>query len=81
MRRHLQFFTLAALLAVAANSLIRPAHAQTATVADFKAMADTVKTLQDQQQAIAANQAKIDDKLAAIAEDIRVARIYAARVR
>ena len=37
------------------------------------------KEVQGQQAAIAENQAKIDAKLATLAEAIRVARIYAAR--
>ncbi len=38
-----------------------------------------VKEVQSQQVAIAENQAKIDAKLATIAEYIRVARIYSSR--
>ena len=38
-----------------------------------------VKEVQNQQVAIAENQAKIDAKLATIAEAIRVARIYSSR--
>jgi uncharacterized protein YlxW (UPF0749 family) len=39
------------------------------------------KEVQDQQAAIADNQAKIDAKTATIAEALRLARIYAARGR
>ena len=38
-----------------------------------------VKEVQNQQVAIAENQAKIDAKLATIAESLRVARIYSTR--
>lgn len=37
------------------------------------------KQVQDQQAAIADNQVKIEAKLAAIAENLRVARIYSSR--
>jgi cytochrome c-type biogenesis protein CcmH/NrfF len=37
------------------------------------------KTLRAQQAEIAANQAKIDEKLAALAEVVRTARIFASR--
>jgi hypothetical protein len=37
------------------------------------------REVKDQQAAIAENQAKIDAKLATIAEDLRVARIYSSR--
>ena len=38
-----------------------------------------VKEVQNQQVAIAQNQAKIEEKVAVLAETIRVARIYASR--
>ncbi|MGI9088967.1 MAG: hypothetical protein ACR2HH_14700 [Chthoniobacterales bacterium] len=38
-----------------------------------------IKEIQDQQIAIAQNQAKIDEKLVTVAEAVRVARIYASR--
>lgn len=38
-----------------------------------------LKAVQAQQIAIAQNQAKIDEKLATLAETIRIARIYASR--
>ncbi|HEX4084443.1 MAG TPA: hypothetical protein VHY22_06020 [Chthoniobacteraceae bacterium] len=79
--RQLKFLALTGLLAAAASTFLHPAHGQTATVGDIKAMADTIQALQDQQKTISDNQEKIDGKLADIAENIRVARIYAARVR
>jgi hypothetical protein len=38
-----------------------------------------IKEVRAQQAAMAANQAKIDEKLATLAESIRVARIYSSR--
>ena len=38
-----------------------------------------IKEVQVQQTTIAANQVKIDEKIAAVAEAIRVARIYSSR--
>ena len=79
--RQLKFLALAALLAASAGSFLQSSHAQTATVADIKAIAESVQAVQDQQKTISDNQGKIDDKLADIAENIRIARIYAARAR
>jgi len=79
--RTLKLLALAALLAAGVNSILAPAQAQTEPVADIKATADAIKTLQDQQKTIADNQAKIDTKLADIAENVRVARLFGARAR
>jgi len=76
-----KFIAVCALLAAAASTFFGPAQAQVGSVADIKATADAVQTLQDQQKAITDNQAKIDDKLAAIAENVRVARLYSSRVK
>ena len=48
---------------------------------DQQQLAALAKEVQGQQTAIADNQKKIDEKLAAIAEAIRQAKIYAARGR
>jgi type II secretory pathway pseudopilin PulG len=79
--RTLKYLALCGLLAAAASSIFGPAQAQTDSVADIKATADAVQTLQDQQKTIADNQGKIDDKLADIAENVRLARLSAARAR
>jgi hypothetical protein len=79
--RTLKYLALCGLLAAAAGSLYGPAQAQTDSVADIKATAEAVQTLQDQQKTIADNQGKIDDKLAAIAENVRIARLYGARIK
>lgn len=79
--RTLKLIALCGLLAAAASSIYQPARAQSASVGDIKATADAIQTLQDQQKAITANQGKIDDKLADIAENVRVARLYSSRAR
>jgi hypothetical protein len=48
---------------------------------DDKQVAALVKEVQAQQTAIADNQKKIDEKMTAIAEAVRQARIYAGRGR
>jgi len=79
--RTLKFIALCTLLAAAASSVLGPVQAQSVSVADIKATADAVQALGDQQKTIADNQAKIDQKLADIAENIRVARLYASRAK
>jgi hypothetical protein len=58
--------------------LAAPAPAAEAPNPSLQVLA-LVKEVQAQQTAIAENQAKIDAKLAAIAEAVRVAKIYASR--
>ena len=48
---------------------------------DQQQLAALIKEVQSQQSAIADNQKKIDEKLAAIAEAIRQAKIFSARGR
>jgi phage host-nuclease inhibitor protein Gam len=48
---------------------------------DLQQIAALAKEVQSQQTAIAENQTKINEKLAAVAEAIRQARIYAGRGR
>jgi hypothetical protein len=80
--RNLKFLALCGLLAAAASTFFGPAQAQsTASVADIKATAEAILTLQDEQKTITDNQAKIDAKLATIAEDVREARLFSARAR
>ena len=55
------------------------ADAPSATQQQEQQILAVVKEVQDQQAAIAENQAKIDAKLATIAESLRVARIYSSR--
>lgn len=74
MKRSLTFATLVAMTAWSPLFGADPAKAQ----ADQQ-MAQLVKEIQAQQAAINENQAKIDARVATIAESIRVARIYAGR--
>jgi hypothetical protein len=79
--RNLKFLALCGLLAAAASPFFGPAQAQIASVADIKATAEALQTLQDQQKTITDNQGKIDDKLASIAENVRQARLFASRAK
>ena len=79
--RNFKFLALCGLLAATASLFFGPVQAQTANPADIKATADAIQALQDEQKTISDNQAKIDDKLAAIAENVREARLFAARAR
>ena len=79
--RTLKLCAFCALLAAAASPFLGPVQAQTPSVADIKATAEAIQTLTDQQKTINDNQTKIDEKLADIAENIRVARLYAARAK
>lgn len=54
-------------------------RAQAAATADDPALTPLLAELARQQTQIADNQTKIDDALAAVAEDLRVARIFAGR--
>jgi hypothetical protein len=59
-----------------------PSPAQTpAPKQDDKELLALVKEVQAQQLQIAANQTKIDSKLAELAESLRMARIYSSRSR
>jgi ABC-type transporter MlaC component len=54
-------------------------HAQTPEVADVQKVLELVKALQAGQAQISDNQGKIDAKIAALVETIRVAKIEASR--
>lgn len=68
----------AALLGAVVAPLPSSGQAGTVEAAD-SAMAALVVELGTQQSQLEANQAKIDEKLAAIAEDVRQARLFVAR--
>ena len=53
--------------------------AQSPVAADQKQLEALLKVVQDQQIQMAENQAKIDAKLVALGEAVRVARIYSSR--
>ena len=67
---------LAAALALTASS---HAQAPNAQAQQDQQMLAVIRELQTQQAAIAENQAKIDAKLATVAEALRLARIYSSR--
>ena len=78
----LKYLATCGLLAVAASILFGPAQAQqTGGVEDMKATQDVIQTLQEQQKELTDNEATIDAKLATIAENVRVARLYGARAK
>jgi hypothetical protein len=56
-----------------------PAVEPMPTEAEQQQVLAVMKEIQTQQATIAENRAKIDEKLAAVAEAIRVARIYSSR--
>jgi hypothetical protein len=79
--RTLKSLILFVILAAAANSIFNPAQAQSPSVGDIKAAAEAAQAVTDQQKTISDNQDKIDAKLADIAENLRVARLFAARAK
>jgi hypothetical protein len=68
-------FAVCAIITLASSA---PAQAPQQTSAQAE-LAALIKVVRAQQVAMAANQAKIDEKLATLAESIRVARIYSSR--
>jgi hypothetical protein len=70
---------LLALTAIFSLALLMAAPAAEAPDASQQQVLTVAKEVQAQQAAIAENQAKMDAKLATIAESLRVARIYATR--
>ena len=70
---------LLALTAIFFLALLMAAPAAEAPDASQQQVLMVAKEVQAQQAAIAENQAKMDAKLATIAESLRVARIYATR--
>jgi peptidoglycan hydrolase CwlO-like protein len=70
-------FILIAILAVLASSI--GAQSTAPNTIDHRELDALLQQLQNQQHQIAENQANIEAKLAALAESIRVARIYASR--
>jgi|GEM_PF-1059381 hypothetical protein len=71
----------APLLFAGALSLISSTSAQAPAQKDDETVLQLVKEVQTQQLEIAANQVKIETKLADVAEAVRIARIYASRSR
>jgi NADH:ubiquinone oxidoreductase subunit E len=69
------------ILFAGALSLISSTSAQAPAQKDDQAVLQLVKEVQAQQIEIAANQVKIEAKLADVAEAVRIARIYSSRSR
>jgi hypothetical protein len=69
----------AIVLLLAALLLFSGARAQTPTEEKEKQLAQLISELKAQQATMASNQAKIEAKIAALAESVRQARIYASR--
>ena len=72
---------LAALCSLSFLVAASAAEAPTAIQEEVEQVLAVAKAVQAQQTAIAENQAKIDAKLAAVAENVRVARLYATRAK
>ena len=68
-------FAFCAIITLASSA---PAQAPQQTAAQVE-LAALIKGVRAQQAAMVANQVKIDEKLATLAESIRVARIYSSR--
>jgi hypothetical protein len=56
-----------------------PAQAPPASASNQEQLVALIKEIRDQQTTLTENQGKIDEKLAALAEAIRQARIYSSR--
>ncbi len=75
MKAQTTFFTALAICATALTLFAQTAS----TPSSDTAVTAVIEEIQTQQKAIAENQGKIDEKLAAIAEEIRLARLFVAR--
>src|SRR6185295_11573535 len=73
--KQISFITILAVVAL----LLAPAIAQTPTQKDADDLNALIKDVQAQQAEMAENQAKIEEKLAALTETIREARIFSSR--
>jgi hypothetical protein len=71
-------FTLLGAIALLA-AVVLPRESTGQSQSDEAAITQALADVAAQQQVIAENQAKIDEKIAAIAEDVRLARLFAAR--
>ena len=69
--------TLAIGAAIAAA--LMPGGSQAQTDSDTRALAALVQEVVAQQKVITSNQAQIDERIAAISEELRTARIFAGR--
>jgi hypothetical protein len=78
-RMKLKSLCLPACGALVAACLFAPNHSRGQAGSDEVAIAALIEELAVQQVLLTENQTKIDAKLATIAEDVRLARIYVAR--
>jgi hypothetical protein len=76
MKRFLPFLAGGALLALAAASFIPSSQAQAEIDGSFASLVDEIAA---QQAAIVEHQTRIDEKIALIAEEVRLARLHVAR--
>jgi hypothetical protein len=65
--------------AAAVFALAAPVHSHADPAAGAKSLNALLLEVQAQQKTIADNQAKIDEKIAAAAEEVRLAKIYVSR--
>jgi hypothetical protein len=79
MKSHLPYFAVLATALLLVLGSPSPSHGQAGS--DDAALTALITDLTNQQTTIAENHAKIDEKIAVIAEDIRQARIMAKRSR
>jgi hypothetical protein len=73
-----RLFLLACTIVVGTIPIVS-AQAPRADAHNQEHLAELIKQVRDQQTELAANQAKIDEKLATLVEAIRQARIYSSR--
>ena len=64
-----------------AAAILMPIHSQGEVGPDDPAFINLLREVATQQTTISDNQKNIDEKLAAIAEDVRLARSFSARAR
>jgi hypothetical protein len=64
-----------------AAAILMPIHSQGEVGPDDPAFVNLLRDVAKQQETITDNQKNIDDKLAAIADDVRLARSFSARAR
>jgi hypothetical protein len=78
MKIHLPYLATLGTVLLLVLGLPNPSNGQSG---DDPAVTELLKEVTAQQSTIAENQAKIDEKLAAVAEQVRQARLFAARAK
>jgi hypothetical protein len=64
-----------------AAAILMPTHSQGEVGPDDPAFINLLRDVAKQQETMADNQKNIDEKIAAVAEDVRLARSFSARAR